>query len=53
MTKKEKNKLTMLLFFNGVAGSRNVKAIDRLEALHIDIARMIEGEEPTATKELV
>ncbi len=53
MKEKEKNNLTMILFFQNVAGARNVKPMERLEALHKDIGAMINDEEPTASKELI
>ena len=43
MNKEMKDKLTMILFWQNVAGTRNVKPIDRLEALHKDIAEVILG----------
>ncbi len=53
MTKKEKDKLTTILFAQSVAGSRNVKPMKRLEALHNDIGAVINGEKPTASWDLV
>jgi hypothetical protein len=49
MTKKEKDKLTLILFAQGVAGSRNVKPMKRLEALHNDIGAVILGNKPEAS----
>ena len=49
MTDKEKNNLTMILFAQNVAGARNVKPMERLEALHNDIAAVINSEKPTAS----
>jgi hypothetical protein len=53
MTKKEKNKLQMVCYLNQVAGSRNKKPLDRLEAMHIDVIRISEGKEPIKMKALV
>ena len=36
MNKQDKDKLTMILFAQNVAGARNVKPMKRLEALHND-----------------
>ena len=52
MKEKEKNDLTMILFAQSVAGARNVKPMERLEALHNDIGALINGEKPTASWEL-
>jgi len=49
MTNKEKNKLTMILFAQNVAGTRNVKPMKRLEAFHNDIGAIINDEEPKAS----
>jgi hypothetical protein len=46
---KTEEKLTSILFAQGVAGSRNVKPLPRLEALHNDVAAVIQGERPTAS----
>ena len=43
MTKQDRDKLTMILFAQSVAGSRNVKPMARLEALHNDIGAVILG----------
>jgi hypothetical protein len=53
MNEEQKKQLTMILFMQSVAGARNVKPIERLEALHNDIGAMIQGEEPIKSKELV
>ena len=53
MKEKEKNDLTMILFAQSVAGSRNAKPMKRLEALHNDIVAVINGEKPTASWDLV
>ena len=53
MTKKERNSLQMLAYLNQVAGSRNKKPLDRLEAMHIDVVRISEGKDPIKMKELV
>ena len=42
----------MILFAQNVAGARNVKPMKRLEALHNDIAALINDEKPTASWEL-
>ncbi len=52
MTKEDKNKLTGILFAQTVAGARNVKPIDRLEALYNDIGSLVADEEPTQSREL-
>lgn len=52
MTDKEKDKLTMILFAQNVAGARNVSQWKRLEALHNDIGAVINGEKPEASWEL-
>ena len=39
----------MILFAQNVAGARNVKPMERLEALHNDIAAVINSEKPTAS----
>ena len=49
MTKEEKNLLTTTLLAQTVAGARNVKPMDRLEALHNDIAAIILGKKPEAS----
>ena len=49
MTEKEKNLLTTTLLAQTVAGARNVKPMDRLEALHNDIGAILLGEKPTAS----
>jgi hypothetical protein len=46
-------KLTFVLLMQNIAGSRNVSAMKRLEALHNDVGALILGEEPTASKELI
>jgi hypothetical protein len=43
MSKNEKDKLTSILFAQSVAGARNVKPIERLEAFHNDIGAVILG----------
>ena len=48
-----KNELTRLLFLGNVAGARNVREITRLEALHNDVACLINDEEATASQEMV
>ena len=47
MNKKDKDKLTMILFAQNVAGARNVKPMKRLEALHNDIGSVILGASKT------
>jgi hypothetical protein len=47
MTKQDKDKLTMILLAQSVAGSRNVKPMKRLEALHNDIGSVILGASKT------
>jgi len=49
MTKEEKNLLTTTLLAQTVAGARNVKPMDRLEALHNDIGAILLGERRTAS----
>ena len=49
MTEKEKNLLTTTLLAQTVAGARNVKPMERLEALHNDIGAILLGEKPTAS----
>ena len=49
MTEKEKNLLTTTLLAQAVAGARNVKPMERLEALHNDIGAILLGEKPTAS----
>jgi len=49
MNKKEKDKLTSILFAQNVAGARNVKPMKRLEALHNDIGAVICGNKPRAS----
>ena len=49
MNKDTKDKLTHLLFLGNIAGARNVKPMERLEALHNDIGAVINGEKPTAS----
>ena len=44
MTVKEKKKLDYVLFMQVVAGTRNVKPIDRLIALAKDVVAIREGE---------
>jgi len=53
MTVKEKKKLDYVLFMQVVAGTRNVKPIDRLVALAKDVVAIRDGEEPKESKELV
>ena len=53
MKEKTKNQLTRLLFLGNVAGARNVRDVTRLEALHNDIACLINDEEPTASQDMV
>ena len=53
MNEKTKNQLTRLLFLGNVAGARNVRDVTRLEALHNDIACLINDEEPTASQDMV
>ena len=53
MKEEDKNKLTMILFCQTVAGARNVKPIKRLEAFHNDIASLIADEKPTQSKSLI
>ena len=43
MKKQDKDKLTMILFAQNVAGARNVKPMKRLEALHNYIGAVIHG----------
>ena len=49
MTKKETDQLTTILFAQTVAGARNVKPMERLEALHNDIGAVILGGKPEAS----
>ena len=53
MNEKTKNQLTRLLFLGNVAGARNVRYETRLEALHNDIACVINDEEPNASQKMV
>ena len=53
MNEKTKNQLTRLLFLGNVAGARNVRDVTRLEALHNDIACLINDEEPNASQDMV
>jgi hypothetical protein len=46
------DRLSSILFAQSVAGSRNVKPLRRLEALHNDIAAVIQGEKPEASWKL-
>ena len=48
-----KNLLTKLLWLNNIAGARNVRYETRLEALHNDIACVINDEEPDASRKIV
>ena len=48
-----KKKLTRILFLGNVAGARNVRYVTRLEALHNDIACLINDEEPIASQKMV
>ena len=52
MTKQEKDLLTTTLLAQTVAGARNVKPMDRLEALYNDIGAIILGEKPEASWDL-
>ena len=52
MTKKETDQLTTILFAQTVAGARNVKPMERLEALHYDVAAVILGDKPKASWDL-
>ena len=53
MNEKTKNQLTRLLFLGNVAGARNVRYETRLEALHNDIACLVNGEEADASQDMV
>jgi hypothetical protein len=53
MSEETKNELTRLLFYGSIAGARNVRYETRLMALHNDIGCLIEGVEPTNSKEMV
>jgi hypothetical protein len=53
MNEETKNQLTRLLFLGNVAGARNVRDVTRLEALHNDIACLINDEEPNASQDMV
>jgi hypothetical protein len=46
-------KLTHILLMQTFAGARNVSDGSRLEALYKDVACVIQGEEPTYSKEIV
>ena len=53
MNEETKNALTKLLFLGNIAGARNVRYQTRLEALHNDIACLINEVEPDASQEMV
>ena len=53
MNEKTKNQLVRLLFLSNVAGARNVRHVTRLEALHNDIACLVNDEEPTLSQDMV
>ena len=53
MNKDTKDKLTHLLFLGNVAGARNVRYETRLEALHNDIACLINDEKADASQDMV
>jgi hypothetical protein len=45
--------LTMLLFWNNIAGIRGVKPTERLEALHHDVAALAATQRPHELKKLI
>ena len=54
LTKEELLKeLTMLLFWNNIAGIRDVKPPERLEALHRDVAALAMTQRPHELKKLI
>ena len=54
LTKEELLKeLTALLYWNNIAGVRNVSAMKRLEALHRDVASLAQTQRPHELKKLI
>ena len=53
MKVKEKENLTLVLMWQQIAGARNVKPMDRLEALYKDVGLVVVGKDPEYAKELV
>ena len=52
MTNKEKKQINHVLFCQIVAGTRNVDKTKMLNAFAYDIGEILNGREPTASKEL-
>tara|TARA_Y100000310_G_scaffold315053_1_gene365171 strand:- start:17 stop:253 length:237 start_codon:yes stop_codon:yes gene_type:complete len=53
MKEQEKKNLTMMLLMQTIAGARNVKPMERLEALHKDVGLIILGKKPYHSKDLI
>ena len=54
LTKEELLKeLTLLLFWNNIAGTRNVSAMKRLEALHRDVGALAQTQRAHELKKLL
>ena len=53
MKAKEKENLTLVLMWQQIAGTRNVKSMDRLEALYKDVGLVVVGKDPEYSKELI
>tara|TARA_Y100000310_G_scaffold325644_1_gene389384 strand:+ start:910 stop:1071 length:162 start_codon:yes stop_codon:yes gene_type:complete len=53
MKEQEKKNLTMILLMQTIAGTRNVKPIERLEAIYKDVGLVVEGEKPHHSADLI
>jgi|TARA_Y100000296_G_scaffold86129_1_gene124757 hypothetical protein len=53
MKEKEKQNLTTVLMWQQIAGARDVKPMERLEALYKDVGLVLLDKQPRHSKELV